>query len=183
MEYQVALLKAWENLQKSAQNTQYSLPFLNDTYSVDLEKRTVFCESCNVGAKPFYSIIILHYLAKRETHLEVATGEWMSFKELPGGQGYYSNFKKRVLEVIVRKYRDQPDALLNLSERFSTRKEDLADSSIVLNVAQGVSVLINFWRGDDEFGPEANVLFDKNISKIFCTEDIVVLAEIIAHSI
>ncbi len=183
MEYQVALSKAWEDLEKCTQNMQHSLSFLNDTYSVDLKKRAVFSESCNVGAKPFYSIIILHYLAKKETHLEAPTGEWMSFKELPGGQGYYPNFKKRVLGVILRKYKDQPDALLALSERFSTRKEELADSSIVLNVAQGVSVLINFWRGDDEFGPEANLLFDKNISKIFCTEDVVVLSEIIAHSI
>jgi len=32
-------------------------------------------------------------------------------------------------------------------------------------------------RGDEEFGPEANILFDKSITDIFCTEDIVVLSE------
>jgi len=36
-------------------------------------------------------------------------------------------------------------------------------------------------KADEEFGPDANILFDKNISGIFCTEDIVVLTELIVH--
>ena len=183
MEYQIALNMAWDELEKTTKTTRFSLPFLNDTYSIDCEKREVFSASCNVPAKPFYSIIILHYLAKKESQLEAPSGEWMLFKELPGGPGYYVNFKKRVLGVILKKYAQNPDELSKLSERFSTREEKLADISIVLNVAEALSVLINFWRGDDEFGPEANLLFDRNISKILCTEDIVVLSEIIAHSI
>jgi hypothetical protein len=39
------------------------------------------------------------------------------------------------------------------------------------------------WRPDEEFGPEANLLFDKSITGIFCTEDIVVLAGIIASEV
>ena len=34
-----------------------------------------------------------------------------------------------------------------------------------------------------DVGPEINVLFDKSISDIFCTEDVVVLAEIVAYNI
>jgi hypothetical protein len=39
------------------------------------------------------------------------------------------------------------------------------------------------WRGDEEFGPEANLLFDRSITEIFCTEDVVITAEIVASTI
>ncbi|MBW1912080.1 MAG: DUF3786 domain-containing protein, partial [Deltaproteobacteria bacterium] len=32
------------------------------------------------------------------------------------------------------------------------------------------------WKGDDEFPPEGNILFDKNISKILSAEDMAWLA-------
>ena len=67
MEYKIALNKAWDELAKITQDKRFSVPFLNDTYSIDLEKREVLSLSCNVAAKPFYSIIILHYLTKKES--------------------------------------------------------------------------------------------------------------------
>ncbi|MBU2062961.1 MAG: DUF3786 domain-containing protein, partial [Candidatus Omnitrophica bacterium] len=39
------------------------------------------------------------------------------------------------------------------------------------------------WRGDDEFGPQANIHFDKSVQEVFCTEDIVVFSENIAAKI
>jgi len=50
----------------------------------------------------------------------------------------------------------------------------------VVDVFKGVPVLVELWAGDDEFGPEANMLFDKSIRDIFCIEDIVVLGGFVA---
>ena len=54
---------------------------------------------------------------------------------------------------------------------------------IIIHPIQEVSILITISKADEEFGPDANILFDKNISDIFCTEDIVVLTEMVAHLI
>ncbi len=183
MKYQVALSKAWSQLQEITKEKNFTLRFLNDNYTIDLENRRVLSSACNVPVKPYYSILILHYLTQKLLQLPLMQGEWISFKELSGGQPYYPAFKKRVLELILRKYKDKPEGLMQLNRRFACRKESVADISVALDVFDNVEVLITFWRGDEEFGPEANMLFDKNISNIFCTEDIVVLAEIIAHSI
>ena len=43
--------------------------------------------------------------------------------------------------------------------------------------------MILIWRADEEFGPEANMLFDESIKRIFCTEDIVVLAGTVAAAL
>lgn len=183
MKYNTALLKAWLGLENATQDKKHSLLFLTDEYSVDLAGKSILSLSCNVPAKPYLSILILHYIMKRLNGLPELTGEWISFKQLSGGEGYYPAFKKRVIETIVQKYKDTPDTLLKLVERFKAKTTQTADFSLVLDTFDNVPILINFWKGDEEFGPEANVLFDKSITGIFCTEDIVVLSEIVAHSI
>ncbi|MBL7157692.1 MAG: DUF3786 domain-containing protein [Candidatus Omnitrophica bacterium] len=184
MEYEVALNKAWQELAQLAGEKTYSLRFLGDDYEVDVDKETVFSLSCNVPAKVYTSILILHYLIRKANGLPSIKGEWISFKELVGGEGYYPNFKKRVINTITRKYGKNPDSLLALVERFKAKKAELADVSVVLDtIEESAPFLITLWRGDEEFGPEANLLFDKSIADIFGTEDIVVLSEVVAHSI
>ena len=183
MVYETAIQKSWKDLKKSSDKSRYSVKLLCDSYNVNLKERTVLSSSCNIPVKSHAGILILHYLAKKLKGLHPVSGEWISFKELEGGEGYYPTFKKRVIEPIMRKYGTDPDSLLALVERFNAKRTRLADISIAFEVFEGVLILINFWRGDNEFGPEANVLFDRGIKEMFCTEDIVVLSEIVVHSI
>ena len=183
MEYNTAISKSWEEFEKLAKEKSVTVEFFNDSYNVDIKNKSITSLSCNIPAKPYLVILILHYLIKKLAGLPRVKDEWISFNELVGGPGYYPTFKKRVIDVIKRKYSPKPDALFDLIERFKGKKTQLADISIILKTFENVPILINFWRGDEEFGPEANVLFDKTIQDIFCTEDIVVLSEIITHSI
>ena len=183
MSYEIALNKAWEDVGTYPKDKKYAVSFLGDNYDVDLDKKEVFSLSCNVPAKTYVAILVLHYLKKTIESTLDTQGEWISFKELPGGEGYYPSFKKRVINKILQKYAKNPEALLDINERFKTKTDDTADASIVLYVFEKVPVMITLWKGDDEFGPEANVLFDKSIKDIFCTEDIVVMSEFVAHSI
>lgn len=183
MGYQVALAKAWSDLANLAQEADYSVRFLADNYAISVKHKRLSLQSCDIPVKTHLSILILHYLIRKLKGLPLVKGEWVSFKELSGGQGYYPVFQKRVIDPIQSKYRTGPEALLESSGRFKAKRAELADVSVILDVLDSVPILITFWRGDEEFGPQANVLFDKSISEILCTEDIVVLAEIVAYSI
>lgn len=184
MEYKVALNKAWSELDSLEEKGRESVRLLNDVYDIDLKNKCVFSTACNLPAKGHISILVLHYaLIKRRKGLAPITGEWVSFKQLEGGQGYYPVFKKRTIGPILRKYADKPEALYELTERLNAKRAQLADASVVLELFDGVPVLITLSRADDEFGPEANVLFDRSIKDIFCTEDVVVLAEFLAHNV
>jgi hypothetical protein len=183
MGYATALSKSWLELDTLTKDKKTSIRFLSDEYSVDLENKRILSLSCNTPVKDYISILILHYLKQKLKGLPAISGEWVSFKQLAGGQGYYSAFKKRVIEPIMRKYGAHPESLLQAVERYRAKRAQLADSSIVLEIFDNVPVLITLWHGDEEFGPEVNVLFDKSIQDIFCTEDVVILAEFIARSI
>ncbi len=180
MSYDAALQKGWEELNTLNPAKTLSIKFLGDEYTVDFEAKKVLSLACNVPAKDFTVILILHYLAHKLKGLPFLTGEWMTFKELSGVEGYAAAFRNRAIEPIIRKYGSHPDGILAVMERLPAKKIDQGDVGIVLEAFEGVPVMITLWRGDEEFGPEVNMLFDKSIAKIFCTEDIVVLAGFVA---
>ena len=184
MGYEAAISKAWAELANLTQKKSHTVRFLDDEYSIDLEKKSILSLSSNVPPKTHISILLLHYLSRRLKGLPQPKGEWISFKQLEGGQVYYSVFRKRVLEPIIKKYGENPEGLISvLTKRFKAKEVKQADASVVLDVFDGIPILITMWRGDEEFGPEANLLFDRSIAEIFCTEDAVITAEIVASLI
>lgn len=183
MAYEVAINKAWEELIKLEDPKNISVKFLGDEYTIDVAKRAVLSLSCNAPARDFRLILILHYLISRAKGLPQETGLWVSFKELAGIEGYYSVFRKRAIEPIIRKYGNNPEFILEALKRLPGEKVSRGDAGIILQVFPEVRALIILWRCDEEFGPEASLLFDKNISGIFCTEDIIVLAGFIASQL
>ena len=183
MSYEAAINKAWDVLAKLNPSEASAVKFLADEYTVDFKEKKVLSLSCNAQAKDFTAILILHYLVHQINGLPKLTGEWLSFKELSGVEGYLPAFKKRTLEPILKKYGSHPEGILSALDRLPGRRVDQGDIGIVIEVFEGVPVLITLWRPDEEFGPEVNMLFDKGIVKIFCTEDIVVLAGIIATQV
>lgn len=180
MGYEAAITKAWEDLAKLNPAKNLSIKFLADEYNIDLESRKVLSLACNAPAKDFYAIIILHYAFKQLEGIPELSGEWLSFRELSGVEGYYPAFRKRSIEPILRKYGQKPDALLEALEKLPAKRVEQGDIGIVVEAFAKVPAMITLWRQDEEFKAEANMLFDKSITRIFCTEDIVVLANIIA---
>jgi len=183
VEYEAALNKAWSQLVPEIPADKKEIRFLADDYDIDLINRRVLSAACNVPAKGYISIILLHYLLKSLKGIPAATGEWISFRDLDGGQAYYPTFKSRVLEPILRKYGSDPEAICGLIKRFDAVKAQHADAGVILKALEGVPILITMTGADEDFGAQANMLFDKSIKDIFCTEDVTVLSEIIAHSI
>jgi hypothetical protein len=183
MGYEVAINKAWDELAKASPDKGLSVKFLADEYAIDVKNRKVFSLSCNTPTKDFYAILILHYALRQLEGLPSVNNEWLSFRELSQVEGYYSAFRKRSIEPILRKYGTNPEALLAALERLPAKRVEQGDIGIVLEAFSKVPVMITLWRQDDEFSPEANMLFDKSIIQIFCTEDIVVLGNIVASQI
>lgn len=180
MEYKLSLEKAWADLLELTEEKSFSVKFLSDSYDIDVDDRTITSLSCNIPAPEHLAILILHYQAKklRLKELPCPTGEWINFNQLEGGLGYYPAFKKRTIDQIVRKYGSNPDALLNLGERFPIEKVDIG---VIIYTFEEIPLLVTMSRADEEFDADANIVFDRNISKIFCMEDVVVLTEAVVH--
>jgi hypothetical protein len=185
MGYQQALEKAWKDVADASAEKRYSVRLLSDIYDIDIERKTAMSSSCNTPAKDYITLILLHYLVQRLAFgkLPEPAGEWVDFNSLNGGEGYYPAFKKRTIDRLVSKYGKNPEELLKASQRMPAKVGGFGDASVVVYPFAEVGILIKMSKGDEEFGPDANILFDRNISRIFCTEDIVVLTEIVVHQL
>ncbi|MFA5276352.1 MAG: DUF3786 domain-containing protein, partial [Candidatus Omnitrophota bacterium] len=109
--------------------------------------------------------------------------EWLTFRELSGVEGYAEAFKKRAITPIVKKYGQNPQAIFVDLSRLSAKKFEGTDAGIIVEAFPDVPALIKVWGKDAEFEADANIYFDRSILKIFCTEDIVVLAGMIASKL
>lgn len=178
MGYEVAITKAWDELSALCLPKILSVKFLADEYSIDIEKRQILSLSCNVPPKDFLAIILLHYEVRKFHGLPDVTGKWVDFREFTGVEGYESAFRARVINTVTRKFGKSPDLLFESLKRFPGEKASQGDVGIILEPLAGVRLLVLLWKGDDEFPPEANVLFDASMRGIFCIEDAIVLAEI-----
>lgn len=185
MSYEQALEKAWADLAGLTEDNRILVKFISDEYEILIGEKRVMSLSCNITPKYHINLILLHYLVRK---LKVKaplkpTGKWIDFRELEGGQGYYPAFKQRTMGVILRKYGDKPEALTVAAKRLNGEAVKIGDVSVIVKAFEDLPVLITLSKADEEFGPDANILFDETIRDILCTEDIVVLTEIIAHLI
>jgi len=113
MGYEQALGKAWNEIAALSREKKFSLKFLADEYEIDVEQKRVLSLSCNVPAKEFLSIILLHYFIQKQKQrvLPQPSGDWVDFRQIEGGDAYYPAFKKRVTGTLFRKFSTRPDAL------------------------------------------------------------------------
>ncbi|MCX7926735.1 MAG: DUF3786 domain-containing protein [Candidatus Omnitrophica bacterium] len=186
MGYEIALKNSWNTLidllKKRQQSTkEFVVIFLGEKYWVKPNLELV-CNGREV-AKQWLSLLIIHYLLRKIAGLPKITGQWISFRELPGGDSYYPAFRRRVLLSLIDKFGHNPLDLYNCLKHLPGEKVKQADAAIRLEVFPEVPVLIEIWGEDEELPAEVNMLFDQNISQVFCTEDIAVLAGFIAQKI
>lgn len=183
MGYEAAFKKAWEDLANLKSPKNLSVKFLADEYDIDIPGEKVLSLSCNTPAKDFLSILILHYAAQKLKGLPDLTGQWLTFRELSGVEGYYDAYHKRSIEPIIRKYGKNPDAIKEVLGRLPGKLSEGGDVSLIIEAFANIPVLIKLWKQDAEFGPDANMYFDASIKNIFCTEDIIVLAQLVSSQL
>lgn len=130
--------------------------------------------STGAPAKPADRILALHFLLYAGP--VEPTGQWISFREFPGGQFYWGPFCSRTSNPLVARIGNDLDRLRKSLDRFDWKPLDIPDLSARIQAVAGVDVALIYRRGDDELGPTAELLFDACAKRIFNAEDAAVLA-------
>jgi hypothetical protein len=120
-------------------------------------------------------ILILHYLTLARG-LSISH-KLITFQELPEGANYFPTFSKRSIEPLTKYFGSQPHRLIEVAEILGGREVDYGDVAVEISGFKLVPVTIVLWRGDEEFPPRGNILFDDTISGYLSTYDITVLCE------
>ena len=152
------------------------IDYLNQEYSIHLpEVEISYIDNREKEVSSREKIIILHYLNRSKgTPL---SGKLIDFREIPGGNLYYSVFENRVHKPFLKVFGEKPSLLLEASFTLKGTKTDFGDSSVRILVFPKAPISFIIYRGDEEFPPACKVLFDSSVYDYFTTEDIVFVCE------
>lgn len=156
-----------------------TLEYLNKTYQValpDIEISLVDSEAEEVPLRD--KVLILHYLTQAKG--TPSTQKLIAYKELPGGANYFPTFSKRAIKPLLSNFGPEPQQLIYAAKKLGGYKVDYGDAAVTINAFAHVPITFVLWRGDEEFAPGGNILFDSNVSDYMTTEDINVLCQTIA---
>jgi len=128
-------------------------------------------------------ILYLHYLCGALSSSGArATGEWISFQEIPEGRFYMDAFQRRAKNPMVMTFGEKPDLLPKVAmQLYGAVPFNQGDVSVVVRALPLVPIALILWKGDEEFPPEGNVLFDRSVIGILSAEDIAWLSGMVVY--
>ncbi len=154
------------------------IDYLNKPYHIILPDIEISLEDSEVEVPLRDKILILHYFTLAEG--TPATGILITYKQLPGGVSYFPAFSQRAITPFVKCFGKEPRLLIDVAAKFGGYEAGYGDVSVTIDAFKHVPITFALWRGDEEFAPNGNILFDANISDYLATEDVTVLCETIA---
>lgn len=155
----------------------FILPYLNRKYYVHHRTGEVKSLRDGSGVSIQLQILFLHYLIyARGTPLK---GEWITFKELPGGQIYIEPYQKRTIKPLLKYFGQNLEKFMELACSLGGERASYGDGAMVLRPFPRVPLAFVLWEGDEEFPPSANILYDASAPFYLPTEDYALLPGLI----
>ena len=124
---------------------------------------------------------LLRYLLESR---EVAwDGQWKTFREMPWGEMYITPYTGRVLTRAAFTFGTRIQKFRAACERLQGLPLPNGDAGYQFDLIGGYRMRILVWEGDDEFPPNAQVLYSDNFAEGFAAEDRVVVGDILISTI
>ena len=120
---------------------------------------------------------LLRYLLEAKT---VAWGgAWKTFREMPWGELYIKPYTGRVLTRAAFTFGTRVAAFCKGAEALGGTAVANGDAGYEFTLIGDYRMRILVWEGDDEFPPNAQVLYSDNFESGFAAEDRVVAGDIL----
>lgn len=110
-------------------------------------------------------------------------GGWKTFREMPWGEMYIKPYTGRVLTRAAFTFGTRIDAFRRAAEKIGGIQLTHGDAGFQFKLVGNYQMQILVWEGDDEFPPNAQVLYSDNFADGFAAEDRVVAGDILISTI
>jgi hypothetical protein len=179
----VARFSGAELVQDNDGSVGLCFPFLNQEVRVSWPELKVLSGSRGDEMPIQQQILLLHYLhGAWASQGPGPTGEWISFQEIPDGKFYLDAFHRRAKNPMVQSFGEKPELLVELARHlYRAQSSNEGDNSVLVQALPLLAVILILWRGDEDFPPEGNILFDSNIIEILSAEDVAWLSGMVVY--
>ena len=155
--------------------SSYYLTCWGDEYVVDCKNKKIDRLTSNFSEPHDYlPVFIINYLMQFKNI--PLSGEWISEKDIPGGATFFRGPHEIPTPLITSQFNNDLGEFARSCEHLNGRPLSMADAAYVFNPVPHISIALLYWMGDDEFPPEAKLLFDKSISGNLALDTVYALA-------
>lgn len=125
---------------------------------------------------PCQTFLLRYLLESKEI---VWGGQWKTFREMPWGEMYIKPYTGRVLTRAAFTFGTRVAAFRAACEKMGALPLKHGDAGYQFDFIGGYAMQIIVWEGDEEFPPNAQVLYSDNFADGFAAEDRVVAGDIL----
>lgn len=122
-------------------------------------------------------IYMLRYLL--EGRASVGTGRFLNYREMPWGDVYLTPFTGRCLKRAAFTFGTRLEAFRSAAAQTPAIPIRYGDAAYQIEVMPGYEVRLIIWEGDDEFPPNAQILYSDNFPLAFAAEDRTVTGDLV----
>jgi len=157
-----------------------NIPFLNRNYRVSYpDFEFVDVSEPNKEIPIQEQVLILHYLMANSPRQQPP--KWIAYREIGGAAFYFSAFVKRAIDPLKKVFGQNVAGLKKAAEQLNAVPIETGDAGFEFHIFPNVPLQMILWIGDDEFPPEANILFDHTVGEYLTPEDAAWLAGMVVY--
>lgn len=153
--------------------SRFTMNLMGDTFTVSFPEFEVEGSREPSNAE---RILFLRYLL--DGKYTAPTGEYLTYREFPWGEVYLQQFTGRCIKRFAFSYGFKPDALRKVMAQLPAKEIKRGDVGYELTLMDGLTMQFILWVGDDEFPPNAQILFSDNFRYAFTAEDMANIGDI-----
>jgi hypothetical protein len=153
----------------------YILPAWGDEYAISPHEFKIdpVDKKAQNPHEYFYLFIIYYLLNSKEIEI---SKEWISEKDIPGGTTFFRGPHEIPTHLISHQYRNDIKEFKKRCEQLGGVPVDIADAAYSFKITSHIPAAVLYWEGDDEFRPEAKILYDRTITEHLSPDIIFALA-------
>lgn len=165
---------------ETADGKAIRIPFLDRSYRVTYPDFTFADNDDGHAEVPIQEqVLILHYLESGGT--SSLSGRWVAYREIQGAAFYNSAFVKRAIDPLKKVFGNNVEGLAAAAGKLGARPIDAGDAGFEIWPLPKVPLQLVLHAGDEEFPPEANILFDHTVEQYLSPEDAAWLAGMVVY--
>ena len=159
------------------ENGAFQLTLLGKTYTIP---HPVGADAQFAATLPVQTFLLRYLLEAKEV---AWSGDWKTFREMPWGELYIKPYTGRVLTRAAFTFGTRVETFRAACEKLGATPLTHGDAGFEFDFIGGYKMRILVWAADEEFPPNAQVLYSDNFADGFAAEDRVVAGDILISHI
>lgn len=157
----------------NSENKQFVVPFFKEDYILDFEEESIYRKDDNFIPSIDDSIMILNYLTF-SIYQTKEDNSWVTLKEIPnGGVLFFPSFQNMSVKRLIQKFGNDIKQFEENALKLGGEEVKFGDKGYKFQVLPKVSICAVMWEGDEDFSPNASILFNPSIQYLMHIETVI----------